>query len=82
MLQFYREDNKVKVHIQHGIWGTNQGFVLDINQTYDYQAELLTQALQENLNRHLIALKKKYYEQGWKDAKGKKKKDIYFWGGW
>lgn len=82
MIQIYRTGSKVQIHVQHGIFHNNSGFELDINQAHEYNAELLTRALQENLNNHLVALKKKYYEEGWKNAKAKKQKRTHFWGGW
>jgi hypothetical protein len=82
MISFKRTENKVQVNIEHGIFGQDDFFALYINQGIDYQAELLRNALQENLNRHLTDLKRKYYEKGWKDAKGKKKKESFFFGGW
>ena len=53
MLSFQRDKNKIKIHLQHGIFFSTEYFDLEINQDYSYQAELLRKALQENLNKHL-----------------------------
>lgn len=83
MLKISRNDNKVLVNIEHGIFGDDNIFELEINQVFDYQAELLKRQLNDNMNRHLKIMKEKYYNQGWKDAKAKKgSKRSNFWGGW
>ena len=82
MISFVRNGNKVVVKIEHGIFLSNDYFDLELHQDYDYQAELLRRAFQENLNEHIIKIKRKAYEDGWKDAKAKRKKSDYFYGGW
>lgn len=82
MIRFKRSSTNVIIEIEHGVFGNADYFTLEINQTRDYQAELLRQAFRENLNRHLIAIKEKYYAEGWKGAKAKTKKRSDFWGGW
>lgn len=82
MIRFLRDGNKVKINIEHGIFHSDSYFPLSIEQSADYQAELLRAALQTNLNRHLELMKQKYYNEGWKDAKAKTKKRTSFWGGW
>ncbi len=82
MINFRRKDEKIQVEIQHGIFFTDKMFVLEINQAQDYQAELLKRQLQENLNNHIIRIKAKAYQEGWKAAKAKTKKQTEFYGGW
>ena len=84
MLQFIRKDNVVIVELQHGIFHDNGYFELEIQQNQKYQAELLTKALQENLNRHLSRIKRDYYNLGWKEAKARtrKRRSDEFYGGW
>jgi len=82
MIKFSRDNSKVKVDLEHGIFFGDGYFSLEINQSMDYQAELLRKALQDNLNRHLERIKEKYYNEGWKDAKAKSGKRKSFWGGW
>lgn len=82
MIKFYRKDNKVQIDVEHGIFFNDGYFSLEINQSMDYQAELLKKALQDNLNKHLMIIKEKYYNEGWKDAKAKSGKRKSFWGGW
>lgn len=84
MITIKRKDEKVQFEIEHGIFYADQHFVLELNQAYPYQAELLRKAFQDNLNRHLINIKEKYYNEGWKNAKAKTKKKRHddFYGGW
>lgn len=82
MISFWREDTKIVVHVEHGIFHDDNGFNLEINQSQIYQAELLKRQFQENLNRHLRNIKEDAYNAGWKDAKAKTKKRTSFWGGW
>lgn len=82
MLRFKRNENKVLVEVEHGVFFNGAYFSLELHQSQDYQAELLRKAFQENLNRHLEKIKQKYYNEGWKDAKAKTAKRSSFWGGW
>lgn len=83
MLKISRNENKLVVNIEHGIFGDDNIFELEINQQFNYQAELLRRQLNDNMNRYLKIMKEKYYNQGWKDAKAKKGgKRNNFWGGW
>ena len=84
MIRFGRVDSKVIIKIEHGIFRDSEYFDLELSQGQIYQAELLRQAFQDNLNRHQKELKEKYYNEGWADAKAKRKKrtEERFWGGW
>lgn len=82
MITFSRNDNKVIVKVEHGIFHGDQYFELDILQNYQYQAQLLRNALELNLSRKLEEIRKEAYEQGWKDAKAKRKKQTWFSGWW
>jgi len=82
MIKFLRNEKTVKIEIEHGIFGNENIFELDIHQSFDYQAELLRKQLNENMNRHLKQLKEKYYNEGWKHAKAKTRKRTSFFGDW
>lgn len=82
MIYFKRNENKVIVQVEHGVFYNDLCFELEIQQTYGYQAELLKEAFRKNLDSHLKKLKAEYYEQGHKDAKAKRKKRTDFYGGW
>lgn len=83
MITFGRTDNKVIIKIEHGIFGTNgEYFELELSQGQDYQAQLLMKAFQENLSKRQKEMKEKYYNEGWADAKAKRKKRTIFCGGW
>lgn len=81
MIRFKRKDTKVIIDVEHGVFNGGEYFELEINQSQEYQAELLRKAFQENLNKHLKQTKEKYYNMGWKHAKAKSKKWTSFWGG-
>lgn len=78
MISFKRIDNKVEVQVKHGVLFNDQYFTLNINETYAYQAELLTRQLNDQLQKKLEAIRKEAYEQGWKDAKAKSAKKTWF----
>lgn len=82
MIKFKRVETKVIIEIEHGIFHDNGFFEREIEQGYKYQAELLMQAFQKNLNDNLTRLKEKYYSEGYKNAKAKTKKRTIFYGGW
>lgn len=82
MISFIREEKKVKVNIEHGIYYSLECFSLYINHDEYFQAELLKRQFQANLDRHLARIKQKYYNEGWKQAKAKNKKQLEFYGGW
>lgn len=88
MIHFKRNDNKVIIEIEHGIFPLDKGyFTRELEQTHPYQAELLRKAFQENLNKHLEHIKREYYNRGWKDCqrkgiKAKDRKKTEFFGGW
>lgn len=84
MIKFGRDNTSVKVYVEHGLFGTSECFTLNIHQDHPYQAELLRNQLQENLNKHIKSIKEKAYNDGWADAKAKRKKKNWseFWGGW
>lgn len=85
MIRFKRQGTKVIIEIEHGINpNPTHFFSREITQDYDYQAELLKDAMQKNLNNHLKQIKHDAYMEGWRDAKAKKRKRVWddFWGGW
>lgn len=76
MIQFEREDNKVKVTIQSGCINWQYYFRY---QAYDeVHAELLTRQFDKHMRDKLESIRREAYEQGWKDAKGKKAKENWF----
>lgn len=83
MIKFGRTGTTVDIYVEHGIFYTGTAFHLKIEQSQDYQAQLLLQQLQKNMNAQLERIKQQYYEEGWKTAKAKKEpKRKYFYGGW
>jgi hypothetical protein len=82
MISFSRKDAKVLIKIEHGIFWGDGYFEFEINQSYEYQAELLKKALRDNLERHIKNIKEDSYNLGWKEAKAKSKKTTEFYGGW
>lgn len=82
MIKFERRDNKVIVKIEHGIFGNNGYFETNIQESYDYQAVLLRRQLEEQMYNRIKLIKEKYYNLGWKNAKGHTNKQKYFYGNW
>lgn len=82
MIKFKQDGKKVKVYIEHGVFGNSESFFLEIQQEFDYQASLLRDQLQKNMDRHISKIKQEYYNRGWKDAKAKTKKRTEFYSGW
>jgi hypothetical protein len=82
MLSFDRIGPDVIVNIEHGIFYNGNHFVLKISSTHDYQAELLKRQFQKKLSDELEAIRREAYNQGWKDAKAKTKKQTWFTGWW
>lgn len=83
MITIQRKDTKVIVHIQHGIFYNEYGYNLELTYESDATAELWSRQIRDNMERHLKAIATDAYNQGWKDAKGKKvPKRKYFWGKW
>ncbi len=74
MIKFKRLDNKVLVQFEHGIFYSDDFFECELVQSKDYQAELLTQAFHENLDKHLINIKEKYYNLGVERCQSEDKK--------
>jgi hypothetical protein len=82
MLSFFRKENKVIVKLEHGIWGSDEHFALEIGQSFEYQAQLLKDALNKNLQNNLERIRREAYNQGWKDAKAKTRKQTWFSWSW
>jgi hypothetical protein len=82
MISFSREENKVTIKIKHGLFYNGDYFSLPIQQSYEYQAELLRRQLENHLNDQLKRIKREAYNEGWKDKSAKRKKRDEFYGGW
>lgn len=84
MLSFKRKDNVVQILVEHGINHDGTHFELTINQNHEYQAELPKRQFQKHLEDKLKAVKQEAYNEGWKDAKAKRRKKIWmdFFGNW
>lgn len=83
MIYFYH--NKDSKDIEINIFSSlinGKFFSLKFSQHEVYQAKLLCEHLDKEMNLKLENIRKQSYEQGWKDAKSKKKKQGYFNLGW
>lgn len=78
MIKFTRDGSKVKIAIEHGIFGNEQYFDLEIIQSADYQAELLKQAMRKHLDTRIEAIRREAYNKGWKDKSSHKMKQTWF----
>lgn len=70
------------IHIDHGIFYSDEGFNLQLIQEFNYQAELLKKQLDSHLSSNLERIRREAYNEGWKDAKAKVKKKTWFAGWW
>lgn len=83
MVKILRNENKVLIRVESGVFQDGAYFEFDITQSHNYQAELLRRQFEKHLNDNLARLKREYYEAGWKEAKSHKHtKRTNFYGGW
>lgn len=79
MIQIDRHETKVRLRIEHGLLSAN-GSELWLYWECDKEmfAELMENKLRKKLEDRIEAIRKEEYERGWKDAKAKRRKAIWF----
>lgn len=82
MIEFKRNENKVVIQVKHGIFYDGGYFEFELNQGFAYQAELMKRQFEKHMKHQLARVQREAYNQGWKDAKAKVKKETEFWGNW
>lgn len=84
MISFERKDNQIFTKVKLAIPGTTEWTYTCSFQENDVPtAQLVINAFEDALQEKLRQIRKKSYEQGWSDAKAKRKKCEWFgcwWG--
>lgn len=77
MIKIYRKKTYVFVEVD-----TNLDWVVPFKwvQSSELDAVLLERHLRDELYSRVEAIREEAYNQGWKDAKAKRKKQTWFWG--
>lgn len=78
MIHFERYENKVKVIIEYKTWGYKANLWLYWNADSEVAADAVVSQIIEQYQTSIEAELKAAYEQGWKDAKAKRKKQTWF----
>lgn len=80
MIQFTREGTKVRIEISSNALSKSFLFYHECGQ--DHFASLMDDSYQERMSQSLERIRREAYNQGWKDAKAKVKKESWFSGWW
>jgi hypothetical protein len=81
MIKVFSKENVVVLSFNIGLGKNNSypfKFEIGDKQEYDGLAELLANHIRSELSKTCEEIREQAYKQGWKDAKGKKKKATYF----
>ena len=78
MININKHGTTVKVSIETGLIASSSDVLLYWECGNDVFAELLTNQLRKKLADRIQAIRQEEYEQGWKDAKAKKRKRTWF----
>jgi len=76
MIQFKRVDKNLEVRIQSGV--LNYEYNLTWNCNDDVYAELLKDQFNKHMEKKLESIRREAYDNGWRDAKGHKKRSDWF----
>ena len=81
-ISFYREGKQVKVSVhpskkQEDSYGLCMG-----DHSREVEAQVIVNAFNEMKHRALAAIRRNAYEQGYRDAKAKRRKISTFYGDW
>lgn len=82
MIQFTIDGKDLLVRIESELPPKENVYLLRWNTADACYANLLGDHLRSKLNNKLRAIREEAYEQGWKDAKAKRKKKDWFSGWW
>ncbi len=83
MIKFDRIDSKCQAIVELNIVGAkNWDYKFEFNENDIPTAQLVINAIKDQMNERLKVIREKAYEDGWKDAKAKKRRQDWFAGGW
>jgi hypothetical protein len=72
------QENCVRIKINLGLKCNKHFLLFTRNETYEYQAELVANQIQKQLDEKIRKLKEEYYNRGYKDGKGHQTKVTWF----
>ena len=82
MIEITRKDTEVGVRIDLELSCDRPVLFFTRNETYGYQAALLENRIKHLLEKKLSSIRKRAYEEGYKDAKAKRAKKTEFCPTW
>jgi hypothetical protein len=81
MFEVKREKNNVRIDVSLKIPGADTWYwTFHLSQHTDAEAQLLVNAINNNLEKVLKEIRKEAYEMGFKDARAKRRKETWFSG--
>ncbi len=80
MIKISTEKEVVILELTHGHPVANYTSTFRYVRGNEFDAKLMADNLQKKLKSELEQVRKEAYEQGWSDAKGKRKKEDWFSG--
>lgn len=81
MFTFERDGTSLKLQVEAKTYIAKRWYSFSWQCTDEIYADLLVKNFQEHLSNRLQGIRRSAYEEGWKDAKAKKKKETWF-AGW
>lgn len=83
MFNFKRHITKIELKIEPQISGADSWYYTFTADFHDEPgAQLVMNAIEDNLEKRLKKIRSDAYEEGWKDAKAKRKRADWFSGWW
>jgi hypothetical protein len=78
MINIHAEGKKLKVSISYKYPVSNWQTTFSIDESSELHSKLMAENLNNHLRETIEEIRRQEYEEGWKDAKSKKKKKIWF----
>ena len=83
MIKFTRKGTRIRVEVAPNIPGADTWvFYFDRNESSEPAAQLLVNAFNDKMEQTLKATRQEFYDQGYRDAKAKRKKCDWIRGWW
>ena len=81
MIAIKRKDNQVLLEFHSGLRVERPVYPFVWNTSDENNAELLKEHLHKQLYEAIQKARKEAYEKGYKDGRGKRTRESWFWGG-
>ena len=78
MIEVKRAGTKVRIEVDTGIPVERSVLIFEINEDYEYLAELVREKIQDRIGKVMERARREAYEEGWEDAKAKRRKQEWF----